>query len=72
MDEKNLRKFKMILFGDEMVGKTAITDRFVNNKFENDYIALLSYNVFEKRIEFGEYEVALIIFDIGGQEQFKN
>ncbi|MHA1797001.1 MAG: Rab family GTPase [Candidatus Helarchaeota archaeon] len=70
-DNKTIMKFKMVLFGNEGVGKTSLVDRFVNDKFEEDYIATLGYNVFEKKIEIDEYRVSLVIYDIGGQERFR-
>lgn len=30
-------RYKLVLVGDTMVGKTAILDRFINDKFSGDY-----------------------------------
>lgn len=68
--EPELVRYKVILFGNENVGKTSLVDRFVNDKFEADYIATIGYNVYEKRIYFDENIVSLMIYDIGGQEKF--
>ena len=65
-------KFKLVLFGNPAVGKTSIIDRYVNNKFEQEYLSTLGYNVFEKTIEINEDSVSFMIFDIGGQETFQN
>lgn len=65
-----LIRYKLILFGDEQVGKTSLVNRFVNDKFEEDYISTLGYNVYEKRFPFGDYIVSLMIYDVGGQERF--
>lgn len=66
----DIYRYKLILFGNERVGKTSIVDRFVNNKFEDDYISTLGYNVFEKRLTISECIVSLMVYDIGGQEKF--
>ncbi|NVM03658.1 MAG: GTP-binding protein [Candidatus Helarchaeota archaeon] len=65
-------RFKLVLFGNVAVGKTSIVDRYINDKFEDEYISTLGYNVFEKDIDVGGTSVAFMIFDIGGQEQFED
>ena len=34
-------KYKVVLLGDQMVGKTSIIDRFINDRFENSYSVLI-------------------------------
>ena len=63
-------RYKLILFGDEAVGKTSLVQRYVNDKFDDNYISTLGYNVYEKRVLCGERVVSLMIYDIGGQEKF--
>ena len=70
MEPQNLVRYKLILFGDVAVGKTSLVERFVNEKFELNYISTLGYNVYEKRIPYKEYIISLMIYDIGGQEEF--
>ncbi|MHA1379484.1 MAG: Rab family GTPase [Candidatus Helarchaeota archaeon] len=62
--------FKLILFGNQAVGKTSLVQRYVNNKFEQEYISTLGYNVFEKLFEIKDNKMSLMIYDIGGQERF--
>lgn len=62
----------MILFGDAGVGKTSLVERFINNKFEESYISTIGYNVFEKQIAYLNVTISLMIFDIGGQEKFRD
>ena len=64
-------KYKMILFGAEGVGKTSLVNRFVNDKFDANYTSTLGYNVYEKIICLDRFRISLMIFDFGGQEQFK-
>ena len=30
-------KYKLVLLGDQFVGKSSIIDRFINNRFEENY-----------------------------------
>ncbi len=68
--EKYVR-YKMILFGNAAVGKTSLVERFINDKFEENYISTLGYNVYEKQINYQDSLISLMIFDIGGQEKFR-
>ena len=71
LPEKVMR-YKMILFGNEGVGKTSLVERFVNDKFSEDYLTTLGYNVYEKRIIYNDTVISLMVYDIGGQERFSN
>ncbi len=64
-------RVKLILFGNEAVGKTSLIERYVHNKFEEEYYSTLGYNLFDKTIEIEDNEVNFMIFDIGGQEKFE-
>ena len=66
----DITRYKMVLFGDANVGKTALVDRFINNKFETDYLSTLGYNVYEKQISYNDVIISLMIYDIAGQERF--
>lgn len=69
---EDIVRYKMILFGNVRVGKTSLVDRFVNNKFEENYISTLGYNVYEKWISYKDRVISLMIYDIGGQERFND
>lgn len=62
--------YKMVLFGNEAVGKTSLVERFINNKFEEDYLSTLGYNAYQKQIIYQNFTISLMIFDVGGQEKF--
>ncbi len=69
---EKLMRYKMILFGNEGVGKTSLVERFVNDKFNQNYLATIGYNVYEKRIFHTDAVISLMVYDIGGQERFDN
>ncbi len=64
-------RYKMVLFGDGGVGKTSLVDRFINDRFEENYMSTLGYNVFEKQIPHQNSIISFMIYDIGGQEKFR-
>lgn len=64
--------YKMVLFGNVAVGKTSLVEQFINQRFEKDYVSTLGYNVYEKRMTFLNFSITLMIFDVGGQEKFRD
>ncbi len=63
--------FKLVLFGNIEVGKTSIIERYINNRFEQEYLSTLGYNLYEKIIKMKDVSITFMIFDIGGQEKFE-
>lgn len=58
------RKIKVVVIGDGAVGKTSIVRRFVEGKFDDDYIATIGVNVRDKRA----WGLDLSLWDIYGQK----
>ena len=67
-----IMRFKLVLFGNPGVGKTSLVERYINDKFEEDYITTLGYNVYEKEINHENNQIFLMVYDIGGQDRFKD
>jgi small GTP-binding protein len=65
-------RYKMVLFGDSGTGKTSLVERFIHDKFEESYISTLGYNVYEKQMPYKDSVISLMIWDIGGQEKFRD
>ncbi|UCC20073.1 MAG: GTP-binding protein [Promethearchaeota archaeon] len=62
---------KLILCGDFQVGKTSLIRRFVENKFEKDYISTIGVQISKKTVLLSEKtKLNFIIWDVGGQEKF--
>jgi len=68
-DEPIVRhQFKVVLLGDGAVGKTSLASRFANDSFAMTYKQTVGVDFFLKHIELpGGVEVALQVWDIGGQ-----
>lgn len=57
----------MILLGNGAVGKTSIATRFAQNSFAASYKQTIGLDFFLKNITVGGINVALQLWDIGGQ-----
>jgi len=61
---------KVGLVGDAQVGKTTLMVKYVENKFDEDYIQTLGVNFMEKTIILRNTEITFSIWDLGGQREF--
>ena len=61
-------KLKVLLCGSTK--KTKLVNRFVRNKFENDYKLTVGVDIFTKDVEIKNQTCTLSIWDIGAQERF--
>jgi len=61
---------KIGLVGDAQVGKTTLMVKYVENKFDEDYIQTLGVNFMEKSIVLRDTEITFSIWDLGGQKEF--
>jgi len=67
-DEPEQLQYKVILIGDGAVGKTSIAMRFTEDYFAKTYKQTIGLDFFIKRLVLpGDVNVALQIWDIGGQ-----
>jgi len=66
-------KKKIVLTGSFAVGKTAMLNRFVDNKFQTDYKATIGVNIMSKRVEMENNTIiSFSLWDIAGQLAFKS
>lgn len=71
MDDNSL-KFKIIFLGDQGVGKSSIMNRFIQDKFEENYSATIGLDFHSKNVIIDKQEVRLFLYDTAGQEKFKS
>ena len=67
---KETYKFKITLFGSEGVGKTSLLIRYIKDYFSSDLKKTIGSNFLIKDVEIDGKNVRLLLWDIGGQEQF--
>jgi len=63
---------KIVVVGDEEVGKTSLILKYVKNRFTEDYKPTLGADFAVKELRLNGKIVKLYLWDIGGKEQFKN
>jgi len=67
-------RFKIVMLGDGAVGKTAMTTRFTQNFFEQDYKRTIGSDFAIKRLDIPDIEtrVTLQVWDLAGQPRFES
>ncbi|MHA1369993.1 MAG: GTP-binding protein [Promethearchaeota archaeon] len=65
--------FKLVLAGDGAVGKTTLVQKFVEEKFNADYLATIGANIMKKEYRLRGEDVIckFSIWDLAGQDLFK-
>jgi len=67
---RNSLVVKVGMVGDAQIGKTSLMVRYVEGKFDSDYIETLGVNFMEKTITLKNAEVTFSIWDLGGEREF--
>ncbi|MHA1894692.1 MAG: Rab family GTPase [Candidatus Helarchaeota archaeon] len=71
---ESIYTLKLVCIGDYGVGKSSLITRYVHDKFDSDYISTIGVDFLVKDVKLSNIEKAtarLVIWDIGGQEQWK-
>lgn len=65
-------KFRLpvVIVGKERVGKTSICLRFCKDTFSDTYRSTLGSQLFEKEVFVDDTRYNLVVWDLGGQDQF--
>lgn len=70
-EEKTNNVYKILILGDGFVGKTAITIRFCEGQFQDEYKMTIGVNFGTTKFRYKEDTYTLQLWDIAGQERFK-
>ena len=68
--EKQTIMVKVAILGDSQIGKTTLMVKYIEDKFDEEFIETLGLNVMEKSFEMKNCIANLSIYDLGGQRQF--
>lgn len=66
------QKYKLVILGDEAVGKTSIISRFMYDKFGSDYKVTIGIDFVSKTMYLDDRIVRLQLWDTAGQERFRS
>ena len=63
---------KIVILGNSGVGKTALMERYVSQKFSTSYKATIGADFCTKDVNLGDEVITLQIWDTAGQERFQS
>ena len=72
MSTENKNRIKLILLGDVGVGKSAIIQRYYEDKFDEYRLTTFNANFLEKEVTIKGQKITLEIWDTVGQEEFRS
>ena len=65
-------KFKIMILGESMVGKTSLINRYTLDVFGGKYLCTVGIDFQKKIIEMNGKKILLQIWDTAGQERYRN
>ncbi|TNV76209.1 hypothetical protein FGO68_gene4357 [Halteria grandinella] len=68
--EKKISPAKVVVLGEARVGKTSLTQRFVNGQFNERQPSTVDATYQEKSLNIGSQSIKLVIWDTAGQERY--
>ena len=68
MTEQTTLRFKVLMLGEGMVGKTTFKNTFLTGKFTSGYIATMGADFASHKMHFGTNNVIMSIWDMAGQK----
>ena len=70
--KKEIPKFKIIFLGDQGTGKSCILNRFVDDKFDENYQATVGLDFQSKNVKIDNQDIHLLLYNTAGQEKFRS
>ena len=71
-DEDDLMTFKILLLGNQEVGKTSFIIRFTEDQFNESPLSTIGVDIKNKEIKRKDKNILLKIFDTAGEERFRS
>ncbi|MHA1385078.1 MAG: Rab family GTPase [Candidatus Helarchaeota archaeon] len=71
ISQKMEKVYKIVMLGDEAVGKTSIIIQHVEKRFDESYKMTIGTDISAKLMQLDGQNIYMLIWDIGGQEKYK-
>ena len=71
IDSYQEKQFKLLLIGEQAVGKSSLMNRYVDNVFEINIMGTAGLDLKKKIVEINNEKIKIYIFDTAGQERFR-
>jgi small GTP-binding protein len=68
---KKLLKFKIVVAGAKDAGKTSLIRRYATGKFQSSLLSTIGVDFETKKVQLGETDILLNIWDFAGEEKFR-
>ena len=68
----NIENYKIVILGDQFVGKTSILNKFKYENSEDKYTPTIGIDFITKNVYLEEKTIRLIMWDTAGSERFKS
>ena len=70
--DPQIPKYKLIMLGDQGVGKSCILNRFINDTFTEEDQATIGLDFHSKNVQIDNQDIHLLLYDTAGQEKFRS
>lgn len=71
MNDNNKQIIKILLVGEQAVGKSSLMCRYVDDTFNLNMMGTAGLDLKKKIVQIGDKEILVYIYDIAGQERFR-
>lgn len=63
---------KLGMIGEAQTGKTSLMVKYVENRFDEDYLVTIGVSYMEKTVPAGNVNIVFSIWDLGGQSEYQH
>ena len=69
--EENLTKYKLMMLGEQAVGKSSLVLRYTKNKFQYNIMGTAGLDLKKKEVKINDENINVVIYDSAGHDRFR-